>query len=211
MQTYQNSPDVSLSIPSSDDFSDMMNDMMQQQRRSSWSWSAKSVLVVLSTLAVAAVVALANRSAPLTSAAALATTTPVLMGSSSSSAVTACTFDECFASRCNADVAPYTCLVMNGGPHGGCSAVPWTVPETCTTQCNLSHCNDLSIPSSTKSCAGEPCDAKWCNMGRICGADVPYQCTSGASTFGCSSDKFQWTFRTASTSCSSCCDSSSCS
>jgi hypothetical protein len=30
-----------------------------------------------------------------------------------------CTFKECFASNCNHDVAPYTCLFHNGGPHGG--------------------------------------------------------------------------------------------
>eukprot|EP00977_Amphora_coffeiformis_P023206 scaffold12514_cov145-Amphora_coffeaeformis.AAC.2 len=31
----------------------------------------------------------------------------------------ACTFDECNASNCNHEVAPYTCLFHNGGPHGG--------------------------------------------------------------------------------------------
>lgn len=30
-----------------------------------------------------------------------------------------CTFEECFASNCNHEVAPYTCLYHNGGPHGG--------------------------------------------------------------------------------------------
>ena len=30
-----------------------------------------------------------------------------------------CTFKECFASNCNHDEAPYTCLFHNGGPHGG--------------------------------------------------------------------------------------------
>ena len=30
-----------------------------------------------------------------------------------------CTFDECYASNCNHEVAPYTCLFNNGGPHGG--------------------------------------------------------------------------------------------
>ena len=31
----------------------------------------------------------------------------------------ACTLSECFASSCNHEVAPYTCLFHNGGPHGG--------------------------------------------------------------------------------------------
>lgn len=30
-----------------------------------------------------------------------------------------CTFKECFASNCNHEAAPYTCLFHNGGPHGG--------------------------------------------------------------------------------------------
>jgi hypothetical protein len=31
----------------------------------------------------------------------------------------ACTFKECFATKCDADSAPYNCLFNNGGPHGG--------------------------------------------------------------------------------------------
>jgi hypothetical protein len=31
----------------------------------------------------------------------------------------ACLFDECYATKCNGAVAPYTCLFHNGGPHGG--------------------------------------------------------------------------------------------
>ena len=31
----------------------------------------------------------------------------------------ACIFDECYNTKCNAAVAPYTCLLHNGGPHGG--------------------------------------------------------------------------------------------
>jgi hypothetical protein len=30
-----------------------------------------------------------------------------------------CLFDECYATACNAEFAPYTCLFHNGGPHGG--------------------------------------------------------------------------------------------
>ena len=42
-----------------------------------------------------------------------------------SSSTTACSFKDCYASNCNQKVAPYTCLLHNGGPHGGCSATPW--------------------------------------------------------------------------------------
>lgn len=30
-----------------------------------------------------------------------------------------CTFNECFASNCDHESAPFTCLFHNGGPHGG--------------------------------------------------------------------------------------------
>lgn len=53
---------------------------------------------------------------------------PHLKGLSSST--TACSFKDCYASNCNQKVAPYTCLLHNGGPHGGCSATPW-VPGSC--------------------------------------------------------------------------------
>jgi hypothetical protein len=212
MQTYQNTPQcVVLSIPNDDSDTSMTNDNMT--RPASWqSGRSKSVLVVLGAIAVACIVALANRSAP-APAVAFATTTPVVMGTTTtvtmaSSSTAACTFDECYASRCNSKVAPYTCLFHNGGPHGGCSPVPWT-DESCTKSCDLTNCDAIEIPSDTKSC-DEPCDADWCAMGRLCGPDVPYQCTGGASTFGCSSDKYQWTLLTSSTACSSCCDISNC-
>jgi hypothetical protein len=30
-----------------------------------------------------------------------------------------CTFKECYASNCDHESAPFTCLFQNGGPHGG--------------------------------------------------------------------------------------------
>jgi hypothetical protein len=36
-----------------------------------------------------------------------------------------CLFDECYATKCNAAFAPYTCLFHNGGPHGGWYVVLW--------------------------------------------------------------------------------------
>ena len=55
---------------------------------------------------------------------------PHLKGTSSSTM--ACSFEDCYASNCNQKVAPYTCLIHNGGPHGGCSATPW-VAGSCKT------------------------------------------------------------------------------
>jgi hypothetical protein len=125
------------------------------------------------------------------------------------SAVPACTFEECYASNCNHDVAPFTCLFHNGGPHGGCSPTAW-LEGTCTTQCDLSDCAELDIPDDTESC-DQPCD-KFCTNyeDRLCGADVPYQCTSGSAKFGCSKQKLEWTLRTSSDTCSSCCNTKSC-
>jgi hypothetical protein len=131
-----------------------------------------------------------------------------LMGSSKPSA-RPCTFDECNGSNCNHDVAPYTCLFHNGGPHGGCSPTPWT-DASCTDQCDLTGCADLDIPDDAPSCDDVDCEEDWCSNGRLCGPDVPYQCTDGSSRFGCSADKFKWSFKSAPTSCASCCNIKTC-
>eukprot|EP01083_Nonionella_stella_P066996 176885_1 len=123
-------------------------------------------------------------------------------------AVDPCTFDECYDSNCNHKVAPFTCLFHNGGPHGGCSPTPW-VEGTCTTQCDLSGCDDLEIPDDTESC-DHPCDESVCMGERLCLHDAPYQCTSGAAAFGCSEEKLEWTLRTSVNTCNSCCNARSC-
>ena len=127
-------------------------------------------------------------------------------GGSSHSTSRACTFDECFASSCDKELAPFTCLLHNGGPHGGCSATPWTL-ETCDDGCDLGGCDDLDIPDDADDCDVE-CTEEFCDQQqqRLCGPEVPFQCTSGSSTFGCSRDKYLWTLRVAKTSCGSCCN-----
>jgi hypothetical protein len=131
-----------------------------------------------------------------------------LLGSASPSGPAACTFEECRSSMCTPSVAPYTCLFHNGGVHGGCSPTPWT-EETCTKQCDLSGCASLPIPDTVKDCSGACTDA-WCKLGRLCGPTASYQCTSGASTFGCGSDPYYWTVTASVTACSSCCDTNTC-
>jgi hypothetical protein len=131
-----------------------------------------------------------------------------LMGASKEDISRPCTFDECNASNCDHTLAPYTCLRHNGGPHGGCSAVPWA-DWTCTDQCDLTGCEGLDIPKDSKSCDVD-CDQEWCENGRLCGRDVPYQCMEGSARFGCSADEFQWTFRSSAPSCSSCCNIKTC-
>jgi len=135
-------------------------------------------------------------------------TLPMMM-MSSEAGVRDCSFEECYATHCDWSTAPFTCLFHNGGPHGGCSPVEWTV-DTCTEQCNLEICDSLPIPDTVASCDGVACSESWCEGGQVCGDDVPYQCTSGSARFGCSADELQWTLRTSADTCSECCDSTTC-
>ena len=202
--SYQQVPIINQDIEQDGAVEIMSNDMsmqMQSARR-----SKPLLLGLLLVCAFAAVIAYQLPSSS-TSPATDALDLP-LLGSSKSGAVAACTFDECASSGCNAEAAPYTCLFHNGGPHGGCSASPW-LEWTCTTQCDISGCDDLEIPDSVPDCA-QDCPEDWCQMGRLCGDDVPYQCTNGASAFGCSSDTYQWIFRVSEAACSSCCDVTTC-
>ena len=120
-----------------------------------------------------------------------------------------CTFDECYASSCNGNSAPFTCEFHNGGPHGGCSPTPW-IEGTCDDQCSLKNCGSLDIPDSIQTCKGVKCDENWCKIGQLCGSDNKFQCTQGSSRFGCNSDDLKWTLRTADVVCSSCCDVTTC-
>jgi hypothetical protein len=202
LSSYQN---IVVSVASDDDF-----DMIET--RPSWPLRSKLSLVVLGAIALACVAVLGRSTSAASQQANLlpdsvSAGSTAFLGSAKSTAP-ACTFHECYASNCNAKVAPYTCLFHNGGPHGGCSPVPWT-PETCTQQCDLSNCDSLEISNEVPDCDVE-CDKDWCDMGRLCGPEVPYQCSIGSSAFGCSADKYTWTLKTASTSCSSCCNINTC-
>jgi hypothetical protein len=154
------------------------------------------------------VIALAVKSS--TGSATTTTAATVALGNNANNdyvnSVPSCTFEECYASNCNQEVAPFTCLFHNGGPHGGCSPTAW-LEGTCTTQCDLTDCGFFDIPDDTESC-DQPCDKTFCTdfEDRLCGDDVPYQCTSGSAKFGCSIGKYEWTLRTSSDTCSSCCN-----
>lgn len=132
--------------------------------------------------------------------------TPIL---TSTSKVRDCTFDECYASNCDANSAPFICEFHNGGPHGGCSVIPW-IEGTCDDQCNLKKCGSLDIPDSVKTCKGMNCDEDWCKNGQLCGAKNNFQCMQGSGRFGCSSDGLKWTLKTADVVCSKCCDVTTC-
>jgi len=122
-----------------------------------------------------------------------------------------CTFAECYATSCDQVTAPFVCQKWNGGPMGGCSPTPW-VTGTCDDSCSLSNCDKLSIPPTTKTCKDVQCgeDDTWCDSPQLCGEDTPYQCTNGAGRFGCSTDPLHWTLLSSDTTCSECCDITTC-
>ena len=165
-------------------------------------------IIVILILIFVTVVAIAHSSSSNAAPTSTSTTASMLGSSLLETTVPPCTFDECYSSNCNADVAPYTCLRHNGGPHGGCSDIPW-LETTCDKQCDLSGCIKLEIPDSTENC-NVKCAKRWCEMGRLCGDSAPYQCTVGSSAFGCSSDKLMWTLKSSKASCSSCCNTNTC-
>ena len=194
-----------------DDQSNMVSVVGEAPLRNNGKWMRTTGLIAFATCLFIAFFAKSNNNR--SEAFPVASTQLVdIEGSSMPSSVTACTFEECYASNCNWKVAPYTCLFMNGGPHGGCSPTPWFVPATCTTQCDLSKCGDSKIPKEAESCEDTPCDPTWCkNTGeRLCGPKAPYQCTEGSSAFGCSDDEFVWTFKSSPTTCSTCCNAAKC-
>jgi hypothetical protein len=120
-----------------------------------------------------------------------------------------CSFDECYATSCDAEFAPYTCLFHNGGPHGGCSDIPW-VEDTCSEQCDLKDCSSIAIPDDVDSCENQECDDEWCLGGQVCPSDAKYQCMAGSARFGCSTDMLHWTLKTDGPTCSKCCDTVTC-
>jgi len=120
-----------------------------------------------------------------------------------------CTFNECFDTSCDKKLAPFVCERWNGGPMGGCSPTPW-LEGTCDDFCNLSNCESLPIPPTTDSCQDVQCSIEWCESPQLCGSDVPYQCTNGSGRFGCSDDPLQWTLRSSTSTCSECCDITTC-
>ena len=128
-----------------------------------------------------------------------------LEGMASPSRPRACTFDECLTSRCDAEQAPFLCLWHNGGPHGGCSPVPWNA-MTCDQDCDTRLCASLPMPAEF-DCHGKPCTVEWCETAgqQLCTAAAPFQCTTGAGRFGCTDDAFHWAVYGC-----ECCDATTC-
>lgn len=171
-------------------------------------------VVVLSSILVVVILAVQKSSSVITattSTEAAAVVTMMTTTTADTTTPASCTFKECYASNCNHDVAPFTCLFHNGGIHGGCSSTPW-LEGTCTTQCDLTECARLTIPDDTVSC-DTPCDDDTICVGfgeRLCPDEVPYQCTAGSAKFGCNAGKLEWTLRTSDDTCYECCNTQSC-
>lgn len=141
-----------------------------------------------------------------------------------------CTLDECASSPCQkAKSAPFACLSLQHSDHvrGGCGANPWT-NEICAEQCDATGCSHLlknakALAKKNKKKHREDrthvvdhcdveCPKEWCGQQRLCGDEnASYQCTTGVSIYGCSSDKYQWTVRSSEADCSACCKTTSCS
>ena len=115
-----------------------------------------------------------------------------------------CTLEECYDAGCPKEAVPFLCKT-----NFGCSSIPW-VAGTCAEQCSLKICDSLIIPDDTPSCDGVECSAQWCEGAQKCGTVAPYQCLSGSSRFGCSSDDLTWTLYSLDTVCSECCDVGTC-
>lgn len=133
-----------------------------------------------------------------------------------------CSFEECASSPCtDALNAPFACLALRHslGDRGGCGGTPWR-RHICADQCDATGCalwkEKVATNSAKRDVASvEHCDvdcpAQWCRQNRQCGdKNAAYQCTSGLSIYGCSSDRFRWTVRSTETDCSSCCKTTSC-
>merc|ERR1719491_2584004 len=135
----------------------------------------------------------------------------VVVVAAAAAVVRECTFAECYATSCDKESASFVCQKWNGGPMGGCSPTPW-VTGTCDDSCSLSNCDKLPIPPTTKTCQDVQCgeDDTWCDSPQLCGEDTPYQCTNGAGRFGCSTDPLHWTLLSSDTTCSECCDITTC-
>merc|ERR1740117_1506807 len=108
------------------------SDESEQRRHSKM--SLRVILIGGGVVSMLLVIAIAVYSS--TGSATTAAATVALGNNYVSSSVPSCTFEECYGSNCNQEVAPFTCLFNNGGPHGGCSPTPW-LEGTCTTSCDF--------------------------------------------------------------------------
>mmetsp|Transcript_4401 Transcript_4401/g.10018 ORF Transcript_4401/g.10018 Transcript_4401/m.10018 type:complete len:276 (+) Transcript_4401:531-1358(+) len=151
----------------------------------------------------------------------------VLLGSASFAEIVfgirPCSIEECASSPCdNTEHTRFSCLSLqhNTRVRGGCGATPWT-NQICADQCDASGCarllqTPITAANSNGSNKVDHCNVKcpkqWCERRRLCGTEtVSYQCMVGASMYGCSADKYEWTVRSNESDCSACCNTTSCS
>jgi len=125
-----------------------------------------------------------------------------------------CSFYECKKSGCDPVVNPFLCVTTAPpAPYLGCSSVPWP-EEVCRDACGLGQCSKTKPPVDAPTCKVH-CPSEWCSHlnspepGQRCGSDAPFQCLAGSAAMGCSADEYKFAL-VANTTCSACCDVSSC-
>lgn len=171
------------------------------------SFLKKNALVLMALACFAAFVTGSGHWQPLANKTKAELRAPIL---TSSQGPRDCTLTECYAAGCDPASAPYVCLIHNGGPHGGCSAIPWVV-GTCEVQCNLGICASLSIPADAPSCKNVYCGQEWCGADAVkCGYSAPYLCKDGSAYGGCTEDEYGWSLKAGDNICSDCCDVTAC-
>jgi hypothetical protein len=91
-------------------YTPILKDGDEAEQHGTGGFSRRVMLLVIAVIAIVATLSLVTRA-----------TGSKIQAPLESMSLTArpCTFKECFASNCNHDAAPYTCLFHNGGPHGG--------------------------------------------------------------------------------------------
>lgn len=102
----------------------------------------------------------------------------------------------CLSHNCTA-ADPYLCVLPGSGDQQ-CSDMPPPAGH-CSLCCNVDSCGPASCSA--------PCNSTICATPSHCPFNVPYQCTAGTSSGGCSSLPGQWP---ASGTCTSCCDTTIC-
>merc|ERR1712238_163426 len=65
--------------------------------------------------------------------------------------------------------------------------------------------------AAVRDCKDVQCgEDTWCESPQLCGEDKPYQCMNGSARFGCSHQRLRWTLKSSDTTCSECCDVTTC-
>jgi len=118
-QTYDTIPEVSNTMGEEALPIITSSNTMSRGRGSTNVWKLATAVGLISTLVVGSLLTWKRHDASILSDVPPPMASLRMDPTSTSATADACSFDECYASNCNAAVAPYECLFNNGGPHGG--------------------------------------------------------------------------------------------